>query len=56
MNLTKDALQHVSCHKYFSYLMNKYNAILLYKTDAVKGYGWDVISTQLDYLKHPSRK
>jgi hypothetical protein len=31
--------------------MNKYNAILLYKRDAIEEYGWDVISTQLDYLK-----
>jgi len=36
--------------------MNKYNAILLYKTDAVKEYGWDVISTHLDYIKHCSKK
>jgi len=36
--------------------MNKYNAILLYKTDAVEEYGWDVISTQLDYLKTMVKK
>jgi len=31
--------------------MNKYNAILLYKTDAVEEHGGYIISTQFDYLK-----
>jgi hypothetical protein len=31
--------------------MNKYNAILLYKSDATEEYGWYLISTQLDYSK-----